>query len=78
MSLLSWFASLGPSPAEVRAEIWSLGVRHRGQALEGARQELACHGLEPSRAALLRACVRDLRRTGRPSGTRQEARSSGV
>jgi hypothetical protein len=63
MGLLSWLASLGPSPAEVRAEIWSLGVRHHGYALDGAVKELADGGVSPARAALLRACVQHLRRT---------------
>jgi len=62
MGLLSWFASLAPSPAEVRAEVWRLGVRHHGYALDGAVKELAEDSLSPARAALLKACVHHLRR----------------
>jgi hypothetical protein len=61
MGLLNWLASLGPSPAEIRAEVWSLGVRHRGEALDGALQELRDGSVSPARAALLRACVQQLR-----------------
>jgi hypothetical protein len=62
MGLLSWFASLAPSPAEVRAEVWRLGVRHHGYAMDGAEKELADGAVSPARAALLKACVRSLRR----------------
>ncbi|MDB5474866.1 MAG: hypothetical protein JWP49_377 [Phenylobacterium sp.] len=62
MGLLNWFASLAPSAAEIRAEVWSLGVRHRGHALDGALQELAGRSVPPARAALLKACVQQLRR----------------
>ena len=62
MGLLSWFASLAPSPAEIRAEVWSLGVRHQGQALDGALQELRGASVSPARTALLKACVQQLRR----------------
>jgi hypothetical protein len=61
MGLLNWFASLGPSPAEIRAEVWNLGVRHRGEALEGALMELRDGSMTPARAALLKACVQQLR-----------------
>jgi hypothetical protein len=61
MMRLSWLVRPGPTVAEVRAEIWNLGARHRGEALEGARQELARHGLSADREALLRACIRSLR-----------------
>jgi hypothetical protein len=64
MGLFTWLVDRGPTPAEIRAEVWNLGVRHHGEALEGARRELACHGLAPARAALLRACVRVLRSGG--------------
>lgn len=62
MGLLDWFASLAPSPAEVRAEVWNLGVRHHGYALDGAMKELAEGEISPARAALLKACVQHLRR----------------
>lgn len=61
MTLFSWLAARGPTPAEIRAEVWNLGVRHRGEPLQGARQELARHGLAPAREALLKACIRSLR-----------------
>jgi hypothetical protein len=53
-----------PSPvakAEVRAEIWRLGERHRGWPLEGALAELKEPGLPVARAMLLRACVQQLK-----------------
>jgi hypothetical protein len=64
MALFSWLARLSPTAAEVRAEVWKLGVRHHGEPLEGARQELSLRGLAPSRAALLKACVRALSERG--------------
>jgi hypothetical protein len=51
-----------PSEAEVRAEIWSLGTRHRGAPLQGALGELKAPNLAKARAQLLRACVWELRR----------------
>jgi hypothetical protein len=50
----------GPVPvgkAEIRAEVWRLGVRHFGRPLEGAREELKARNLPASRVQLLRACV---------------------
>ena len=40
MSFFPWFWSAPISEAEIRAEIWSLGTRHLGWPLEGARDEL--------------------------------------
>ena len=65
MPFASWLASRASSPAEIRAEIWNLGVRHHGAALEGARQELAAPGLDAARAGLLSACIRHLSRQAR-------------
>jgi hypothetical protein len=62
MGLFDWLGSLAPTTAEIRAEIWNLGVRHRGQPLEGAIEELKGSSLSTSRTALLRACVQQLRR----------------
>jgi hypothetical protein len=62
MGLFGWFSSGAVNPAEVRAEIWRLGTRHRGQPLEGALGELKAGGLPAARVELLRACVRELRR----------------
>jgi hypothetical protein len=62
MSLSRWLArQRSETDSEVRAEIWSLGTRHRGSPLEGALQELAAPDLPPERARLLRACVHKLR-----------------
>ncbi len=44
--------------AEIRAEAWALGGRHRGEVLEGARAELAGGGNSPHRTALLQAVVK--------------------
>jgi hypothetical protein len=68
MSLLGWLRGETNSDAEVRAEIWNLGVRHHGWALEGALRELEDADLPSDRAQLLRACVRKLRRDGAASG----------
>jgi len=51
--------------AEVRAEAWALGGRHRGEVLEGARTELSAGGLSPRRQTLLRAVIRS-REAARP------------
>lgn len=58
--ILAWLFPPQPSYAEVRAEVWSLGARHLGDALWGARQELDAPDITSSRAFLLRACVRKL------------------
>ena len=50
MPMWSWLAGVFPDQAEVRSEIWRLGNRYRGQALEGAREELKEPGLAPARA----------------------------
>ncbi|MFZ5720924.1 MAG: hypothetical protein ACOY5Y_15800 [Pseudomonadota bacterium] len=65
MTLATWLASRTIDNADIRAEIWNLGVRHYGAPLEGARQELAAPGLDPARAHLLRACIRQLSRQER-------------
>lgn len=61
MGLFSWLSPLAVSPAEVRAEVWKLGVRHYGEPLKGALEELRGPMLSSDRAALLRACVAKLR-----------------
>ncbi len=61
MGLFGWLGGGGPTGAEVRAEVWKLGVRHHGEPLQGALNELA-DGVSSPRAALLRACVAQLRR----------------
>ena len=62
MALFPWLARLGPTEEEVRGEVWRLGVRYRGEPLEGAKQELSAPGLPPARSALLRACIRTLKK----------------
>ena len=62
MSLAAWLARASVSAAEIRAEIWRLGARHRGEPLEGALAELKAGDLSQPQAALLRACVRQLQR----------------
>jgi len=62
VNLLGWFGAGGVTQAEVRAEVWRLGTRHRGEPLAGALQELAEGSISPARASLLRACVQQLRR----------------
>ena len=61
MNLFSWVRDPSIGEAEVRAEVWNLGVRHFGSPLEGALAELDAESVEPARAQLLRACVRHLR-----------------
>ena len=62
MRFFSWFSGDSVTEADVRAEIWKLGTRHRGQPLEGALEELKAPDLPAREASLLRACVRKLRR----------------
>lgn len=57
MTFTSWFRGVVPSEAEIRAEIWGLGVRHHGEPLSGALEELKAPGQAARRTALLRACV---------------------
>jgi hypothetical protein len=61
VSLFGWLFGGDVVAEDVRAEIWSLGTRYRGEPLDGALSELAGPGLDPARARLLRACVRHLR-----------------
>ena len=65
MSLLSNIRDLWVSPEEVRAETWSMGVRHHGQVLQGARAELKAPGQPMRRAILLRAVIRRARLSAR-------------
>jgi hypothetical protein len=61
MNLLAMIFRPAAAEAEVRAEIWRLGVRHVGWPLEGARKELREPGVSMERAVLLRACVEKLK-----------------
>jgi len=62
VSLFGWLTGGSVSAAEVRAEVWKLGVRHRGEPLRGALRELDACAVFSHRAALLRACVQHIRR----------------
>ena len=62
MNFAAWWREVMPSEAEVRSEIWTLGVRHHGSPLDGALDELKAPNLSRGRAQLLRACVRELKR----------------
>ena len=61
--------------AEVRAEAWALGARHRGEVLEGARRELKAPDLSMRRTILLKAIVRRHSRKG-ADAWRKDARST--
>jgi len=61
MNLFSWLPG-GATDAEIRSEVWDLGVRHRGEPLAGALEELKAADLSVARSQLLQACVRKLRR----------------
>lgn len=61
MTAGAWWDRYRPvQDADVRAEVWRLGVRHRGHPLDGAIAELKAPDLPPERVRLLRACVRRL------------------
>ena len=60
MSFLGGLPKASVSAAEVRAEIWRLGTRHRGDPLQGALKELKAPDLPARQAMILRACVRKL------------------
>lgn len=62
MNMFSWLSG-GVRDAEVRSEVWSLGVRHHGEPLKGALAELKAGDLSAERSQLLQACVRKLRKT---------------
>ena len=61
MNLLSMVFRPGLAEAEVRAEIWRLGVGHVGWPLESPLAELREPNLSRDRTVLLRACVDKLR-----------------
>jgi hypothetical protein len=60
-SLLWPSSAAGPPTQEVRAEIWSLGARHRGEVVEGAMLELTFPNITHARARLLRAVIKQSR-----------------
>jgi hypothetical protein len=56
--LLKAWRSQWVGEADVRAEAWALGARHRGEVVEGARCELRDRPMAPRRAVLLKAVIR--------------------
>jgi len=46
--------------SQIRIEVWKLGARSQGEALQAAQAELKAGGLSSERIQLLRACVREL------------------
>lgn len=64
---LAGLLDAGVSPDDIRSEIFFLGSRHQGEALDGALAELRAPNLEPRRSRLLRAVVSDLTRS-QPQG----------
>jgi hypothetical protein len=59
--LLDRLMSSWITPQQVRAEAMSLGYRHNGRILEGAKAELAHPNLPMRRAILLQAVIRNRR-----------------
>lgn len=57
--VLARLAALWIPLAEVRAEMWAIGVRHRGRVADGAREEARALGLSFRRAVLLKAVIRE-------------------
>ena len=66
MNLLSMIFRPACADAEIRAEIWRLGVRHVGWPLQGALDELREPNLSLNRTVLLRACVDRLKQKEKP------------
>ena len=61
-ALLDSLRSHWIDPSEIRAETWSLGNRHHGEVLKGARSELQTPNITVRRAILLKAVIRSLAR----------------
>ena len=57
MNLLGWLGGAGVTKSQIRIEVWKLGARSQGEALQAAQAELKAGGLSSERANLLRACV---------------------
>lgn len=60
MNLFGWLGGAGVTKSQIRIEVWKLGARNQGEALQAAQAELKAGGLSSERANLLRACVRQL------------------
>ena len=76
MNILALFTQLltgGVTPKAIRSEIYFLGSRHQGEALNGAVAELKAPNLDPHRSRLLRAVVAKLKRE-RSAGGRDPRR----
>ena len=58
---LGWLFARWVPPSEVRAEAWSLSSRYKGDAVGGARTELAAAGVSMRRAVLLRLVIHQAR-----------------
>jgi hypothetical protein len=61
LKLFSWLTLSLIPPEEIRAEIWALGGRHRGEALKGAMLELKAPDITKRRSDLLRAVIGQLK-----------------
>ncbi len=59
----AWVRSLWIPLQEVRAETWALGARHQGRVIEGALAEGKASGVGFRRAVLLKAVIRERRRS---------------
>lgn len=61
MNLFGWLVGgAGVTKSQIRTEVWKLGARNQGEALQAAQAELKAGGLSAERATLLKACVREL------------------
>jgi hypothetical protein len=61
MNLLDKLGLHPISAQEIRAEVFALGGRHRGEVLKGARFELDLPGLPHKRTLLLNAVIRSIK-----------------
>jgi hypothetical protein len=60
VNLFAWLGGMGVTKSQIRIEVWKLGARNQGEALQAAQAELKAGGLTSERIQLLRACVREL------------------
>jgi hypothetical protein len=60
VNLFAWLGGTGVTKSQIRIEVWKLGARSQGEALQAAQAELKAGGLSSERIQLLRACVREL------------------
>lgn len=64
-SFLGWLVPAAVTPQAIRSEIYFLGSRHHGEALNGALMELKSNDRGPDRSRLLRAVINELKRDQR-------------